>query len=125
MVVRQYIRPFLAWAAILALVYGSLGPLVDHHFMERLPFHGHVFLMANPGFHLHPGVYAHTYPDDAPHRHSDVLFTSDSQGYSADGFAGWQLLALLSLLSVAPPLLTRFAGSPPNQPAHSPALSPP
>ena len=43
-------------AAEMVQVY---GPLVDHHYAERLPFHGH---FARQGHHSHTHLESHTHP---------------------------------------------------------------
>ena len=52
-------------AAVMVPVY---GPLVDHHYAERLPFHGH---LARQGPHSHAYSEFHTHPMPEP-AHPDM-----------------------------------------------------
>ena len=38
-----------------------LGPVADHHFIERLPGHAHIYPSSAPLQHLHPLQTAHTH----------------------------------------------------------------
>ena len=57
-----------------ALLFSFLGPWLDHHFVERQPFHNHVYLDGIPRPHRH--YY------ERPHTRSD---TSSSSTEAADG----------------------------------------
>jgi hypothetical protein len=35
---------FAGWIAVFALLFPVAGPIIDHHFAERLPGHGHVYM---------------------------------------------------------------------------------
>jgi hypothetical protein len=55
----------MRWAAALAallLMLPMVGPLVDHHFAERLPYHDHLFLGEGAN-------HSHTHLVGRPHTH--------------------------------------------------------
>ena len=52
-------------AAALTLVF--LGPVVDHHYVERQHNHSHIYLHTGLGGHWHPP----SHPFETPHLHSD------------------------------------------------------
>ena len=59
----------LALVAAGVLLIAALGPMVDHHFPERHPAHGHLYLGAVAQDHSHP--FEHT------HIHYDALYAPD------------------------------------------------
>lgn len=64
--------------AIGALLLPALGPLLDHHFVERQPVHAHVFLGAAPHDHVHSYEYgAHHHPDHGTRSAGTVYLTSN------------------------------------------------
>jgi hypothetical protein len=65
----------LAMLVVVSLMSPVYGPLLDHHFAERLPGHGHVY----PGG---VSVY-HAHPDETPHHHHPV--TGQPEGGTENG----------------------------------------
>ena len=73
-------------AAALPLVF--LGPLVDHHYIERQHNHSHIYLHTGLDGHWHPS----SHPFEAPHSHSDfgthsgnhhtIIYQSSNDGIS-------------------------------------------
>ena len=53
----------ISLAAAVVLVF--LGPVVDHHFVERQHNHSHIYLNGSVGEHLHPF--------EKPHSHSNLI----------------------------------------------------
>jgi len=53
--------------AFLALASPSAGPLLDHHFAERQPDHGHIYLGERLVDHVHPYGLVHTHPTEPAH----------------------------------------------------------
>lgn len=106
----SHIRTLLALATAFSLLYALTGSLVDHHFSERLPYHGHVFLSSIPAPHGHAGYQDHVHTG-ASHDHGNVVYTPDSEGSgSPEGSGGWQLLALAPSLALVLALLTSIGG---------------
>ena len=86
-VVRVVLRG--RWGSALAvLVTGALllpavGPLLDHHYAERVPGHLHLYLA---------GVSAHTHPYEVDHRHAYTGAYTDASGAPlSEGSAGYLL----------------------------------
>ena len=94
---RQMAARLLAVTVVAALALSSLGPMIDHHFVERHPGHVHLFFgPSDPGHshdfnsaHIHdptgmygpvPGLLDHTGPGDIAY-----FMPNDGIGYgSAD-----------------------------------------
>ena len=55
----------ISLAAAVVLVF--LGPVVDHHFVERQHNHSHIYLHTGLDGHWHPS----SHPFETPHSHSD------------------------------------------------------
>ena len=53
----------LAMLAVAVLLLSSLGPMIDHHFAERHPAHGHLFLNGAHREHSHPFEHSHIHYD--------------------------------------------------------------
>ena len=53
----------------LALMAPFFGPVVDHHFAERFPHHGHIYVASAEPDHVHAYAIPHHHHDD---RHSHV-----------------------------------------------------
>ena len=70
----------LALMAVVALLASAIGPMLDHHFAERHPAHGHLYLGAADGEHTHPFEHPHIHYDamyaPAPGDASIVFFAS-------------------------------------------------
>ena len=79
--------------AVLALVlaFQVTGPLLDHHFLERLPTHVHHFLGGVPKNHDHAGGGLHTHNATSNEDSSDIVFLPSPESML-------QLLSLPSLL---------------------------
>ena len=87
----------LALLAVAVLLLSSLGPMVDHHFAERYPAHGHLFLSAAGEEHSHPFEHSHIHYDamyaPAPGDQGIVFFTpSDGMGHAHADVAAPALL---------------------------------
>ena len=59
-----------ATAGVLALAMMApfFGPLLDHHFAERFPHHGHIYVTSGEPDHLHAYAVPHHHHDDG-HSH--------------------------------------------------------
>ena len=55
--------PLLALLAVALLLVSAFGPMLDHHFAERYPSHGHLYLGAADSGHSHPFEQAHIHYD--------------------------------------------------------------
>lgn len=109
-----------------AVLYGALGPAIDHHFAERTALHGHLYLSGAPGEHAHPYQDAHTH--DGSDTGGDLVFLPDRDGQpGADGSyalqwiaAAWLAILPVLLLVAVPLLAQRWPVSalviPPTQP---------
>ena len=53
----------LALLAVVSLLVSALGPMLDHHFAERHPAHGHLYLGAVGPEHSHPYEHSHIHYD--------------------------------------------------------------
>lgn len=105
-VLKDMATQSLAILAVVALLVSALGPLLDHHFAERHPAHGHLYPGAVGPEHSHPFEHSHIHYDElyapvpgdeniiffAPydgsgHAHADlaVPVSSPSPLYSDDG----------------------------------------
>ncbi len=54
----------LALLAVALLLVSAFGPMVDHHFAERHPGHGHFYLGAADPVHTHPFEHSHIHYDE-------------------------------------------------------------
>ena len=125
MTFTRLLHIYLSLSIIGVVLYGLAGPLLDHHFAERIPYHGHVYLSGQPGTHAHPYDRLHTH-DGAFPGSNDILFVPDQTAQQAsDSFAGWQWLTSSPWLTLAPILLTLFLGWGTQQRLQSIFLSPP
>jgi len=83
----------LALLAVAVLLLSSLGPMIDHHFAERHPAHGHLFLDAAGEDHSHPFEHPHIHYDamyaPAPGDGNVIFFAPiDGMGYAFADIAG-------------------------------------
>ena len=89
----------LALLAVAVLLLSSLGPMVDHHFAERYPAHGHLFLDGADGEHTHPFEHSHIHYDElyalAPGDENIIFFAP----YDGSGHAHADLAVPVSSLS--------------------------
>ena len=73
----------LALLAVVALLASAVGPMLDHHFAERHPAHGHLYLGAVGPEHSHPFEHSHIHYDEmyapAP-GDDDILFFARYDG---------------------------------------------
>lgn len=71
----------LALLAVVALLMSALGPMLDHHFAERHPAHGHLYLGAVEPEHTHPFEHSHVHYDEmyAP-ASGDVIYFAPNDG---------------------------------------------
>ena len=77
----------LALLAVVALLASAVGPMLDHHFAERHPAHGHLYLGAADRNHSHPFEHSHVHYDalyaPAPGHGGTLFFASyDASGHS-------------------------------------------
>ena len=79
----------------LVLAFQVTGPLLDHHFLERLPTHVHHFLDGVPKTHDHSAGGLHTHDDTDREDSSGVVFLPSPES----------MLQLLSLPSLVLPAL--------------------
>ena len=49
--------------AVAVLLISALGPMLDHHFAERHPAHGHLYLGLADHGHAHPFEESHVHND--------------------------------------------------------------
>ncbi len=63
-----------ALAALVALLL-PLGPMFDHHFAERLPYHAHI---GAPGGHEHGYRHLHAHDAERPPDWSPALYNLDT-----------------------------------------------
>ena len=57
----------------LALMAPFFGPIVDHHFAERFPHHGHIYVSSAEPDHVHAYSVPHHHHDDGhSHVHADA-----------------------------------------------------
>ena len=117
----------LALLAVVALLASAIGPMLDHHFAERHPAHGHLYLSAVDGEHTHPFEHTHIHydamyapaPGDAGivffapydgmgHAHTDIAtpIVTASPRFDADGDLllrkGSDAVSVLRGITVAP-----------------------
>lgn len=53
-VLRALLSAFFTTAATAAVFLPTLGPLLDHHYAERLPNHAHLYFGSSGPDHVHP-----------------------------------------------------------------------
>ena len=121
----------LALLAVAVLLLSSLGPMIDHHFAERHPDHGHLFLGAADEEHTHPFEHSHIHYDAmyAPVAGGEnVIFfaPNDGVGYAYADVTAPALTPLLRAGDDGGPLLgSRSNYATPLRGAHIPPLVPP
>ena len=67
-VLRALLCAFATTAAMAAVFLPTLGPLLDHHYAERLPNHTHLYFGQADYDHVHPFEvqdHFHYYADEA------------------------------------------------------------
>jgi len=68
-VLRALLSAMFTTAATAAVFLPTLGPLLDHHYAERLPNHAHLYFGQADYDHVHPFEmqnHIHYYPDEVP-----------------------------------------------------------
>ena len=100
-VLRALVSAVFTTAAMAAIFLPTLGPLLDHHYAERLPNHKHLYLGAAEYDHVHPFEaqdHYHYYPDEAP---------SDGIVYLAsyDGSSPLMIDATVHAIQQSPPFI--------------------
>ena len=60
---KELATPLLVLLAVVALLTSALGPMLDHHFAERHPAHGHLYLGVADSDHLHSFEHSHVHYD--------------------------------------------------------------
>lgn len=65
---------FLPVLAAAAVIFGFLGPTIDHHFVERQPRHSHIYLNNAAAGLVHLGL--HPYEQ---HHHHGAVSTDESE----------------------------------------------
>ena len=63
-VLRDLATQLLALLAVFVLLASALGPMLDHHFAERHPAHGHLYMGAVGLDHSHPFENSHIHYDE-------------------------------------------------------------
>jgi hypothetical protein len=58
---RRMLIAFAGWFAVFALLLPVAGPIIDHHFAERLPGHGHVYMDGPELSHEHDLSSSHNH----------------------------------------------------------------
>ena len=107
-VLRALLSALFTTAATAAVFLPTLGPLLDHHYAERLPNHTHLYLGAADYDHVHPfemPVHVHYYPDDVPR--DGIVYLA-----SYDGSSPVMIDATVHAIQQTPPYIT-----PDNDPA--------
>ncbi len=72
----------LTLLAVAALLLPSLGPLLDHHFAERHPAHGHLYLGSPSPEHTHPFRHSHTHHDAHYAAHYNAMYAPAPNDYA-------------------------------------------
>ncbi len=99
--IKVWVQTYLVLVTVGAIFYGLFGSLFDHHFAERLPYHGHVFSPGAPPAHEHPLNTTHSH--DNATGHDGILFLPGHSAQSGgDGIGGWQWTEQAGLLTVLP-----------------------
>jgi hypothetical protein len=128
---RTTVHTLFAAIAVLAALLPIAGPLLDHHYVERLASHNHIYLgEVNPD-HTHPYEVAHSHDDAAHHddpgttRHThqaeqqadtDIIYLPDdnaSAGAGIASFLGFTLHRSLPLIENIRPGLPPEGNVPP------------
>jgi hypothetical protein len=107
--VRQGITYVLLIAVVGAVILPILAPAIDHHVIEKLPGHGHIYPGGIPVDHGHAHEAAHAHGEEASLADgSGIVFlppADDTTGVS--GFNVISAVLALSLVLVIPSLPAR------------------
>ena len=82
-VLRALLSAMFTTAATAAVFLPTLGPLLDHHYAERLPNHTHLYFGQADYDHVHPFEmqdHYHYYPDEIPP--DGIVFLASYDGSS-------------------------------------------
>ena len=105
MTFKYLLRIYLRVAFVCAVLYSLVGPLFDHHFAERLPYHSHIFLVGVAAEHVHPGESSHEHSGVAD-GNSNVVFAAETTAQGSATVVLVYLAMLMLLAAVEPRLLT-------------------
>ncbi len=89
-------------AALLGVIFPVYGPLVDHHFHERLSGHAHVYV---------PGAAEDTHPFQSSHDHGYGDLAEGALSLPSGDEGGGLLTSLLGAPADLPSLLALFVVS--------------
>ncbi len=123
MTLKRWLHEYLLLLLVGAVLYGIAGPLVDRHFPERLPYHGHLYLSGLPRAHTH--VYVDPPSEPATNHHDQGILFLPGTDIQYDGMAVWAWLTSSPWLTLAPVLLTILLGLGPYQRLPSSLVAPP
>lgn len=107
-----------------AVMVPAYGPLIDHHYAERLPFHGHI---ARDGPHSHSYLELHAHPMPAPAEPDMTTAIPGEDGLPSSPLGVGDDRGLLIRSAIEPPVsldqpmarlsrLEQFGPSPPVRP---------
>lgn len=105
---RRFLLRLLAVAAAIALFLSFYGPLLDHHFTERLAEHVHIYLGAVSAEHVHPYEVPHSHgewaeasslPESATRSEGEIIFLPPDEEAAPGSQYNSFTPALLSLTS--------------------------
>lgn len=98
--------------AVLALVlaFQVTGPLLDHHFLERLPTHVHHFMDGVPRSHDHPADGLHAHDATSTEGSSDIVFLPSPESMLQLLSLPSQILPALLLALMTPGLMMLISG---------------
>ena len=113
---------------VAAVMVPAYGPLVDHHYAERLPFHSHI---ARQGPHSHGYLESHTHPMPAPAQPDMTTAIPGEDGLPSSPSGMGDDCGLMVRSAIEPPVsldqpaarlsrLERFGLSPPVRPPRIP-----
>ena len=88
----------LVLAITLAALLPHWGQFLDHHFVERLPLHHHVYHGAVPSEHLHPYEVGHIHGEAINGSEDGIIFLPPGKE-GATGFSGLELIPGLLTVS--------------------------
>ncbi len=121
---NRWLQMYLLLLLVGGILYGVVGPLVDQHFAERLPYHGHLYLSGLPKAHTH--LYYKDPPSDpgASHQQQGIVFLPGTD-IQHDGMAVWAWPITSLSLMLAPILLSVLIGLGPRWRLLSALVAPP
>ncbi len=97
---RSLTRHLPGLLLLAAVIFPSIGPLVDHHFAEHQAYHIHVGLFNNHTHGTFDHNHSHDYPapqDAGPEGGPVMLYNYDSGPASGLGTVAWHADSLLAL----------------------------